>query len=74
MLGIGQGRFTSIQKKLNANQSLHDLRGKHDKHVVRLTDNVKTLIRQHCDSIPHSESHYTREDSELNYFDNPDLN
>ena len=53
---------------------MHDLRGKHDKHVVRLTDDVKTLIRQHCDSITHPESHYTREDSELNYFDNPALN
>ena len=53
---------------------MHDLHGKHDKHRVRLTDDVKTLIHQHCNSIPHSKSHYTWEDSELNYFDNPDLN
>ena len=37
---------------------------------MHFTADIKTLIRLHCDSIPHSESHYTREDSEFNYFDN----
>lgn len=40
--------------------------------MIRLTDNVKQSIREHC-LIPHSQSHYDLEDSRLLYFENPEL-
>lgn len=58
---------------MTTNANLNDNRGKHDNHAVKLTDELKDLIRTHCESLPHSESHYTREHSKLNYFEMSDL-
>lgn len=74
LFGIGKRRIETVQQKLLFNSTLHDNRGKHKNHAVKLNDNVKTLIHLHAKSIPHSQSHYTREDSSLNYFNSPDLN
>ncbi|KAL1493739.1 hypothetical protein ABEB36_009433 [Hypothenemus hampei] len=35
--------------------------------------NVKKIIHEHCDSLSHNESHYSREDSKLNYFKDQSL-
>ena len=74
VLDIGRKRIRVLQSKIGKNESLADNRGRHENHVIRLTDEVKNLIEEHCLSIPHSESHYRREKSSLQYFDNPDLN
>ena len=73
LLNIGKSRFETIRNKLLNNITLNDNRGKHENQVVKLTDELKKLIQQHCESIPHSESHYDREDTTLQYFDHPDL-
>lgn len=69
---IGKRRIETVQKKL-LNFNLHDDRGNHENHIVKLSSEVKSLIHLHCESLPHAESHYTREDSKLKYFDSPDL-
>ena len=68
-----KSRIENVQQTVTQNQSLADNRGNHQNHSVRLTENIKTLIEQHCQSLPHSESHYSREDSKLNYFDDSSL-
>lgn len=52
---------------------MHDRRGKHENHVIKLSDDVKQLIELHCLTIPHSESHYGSEKSNLKYFENSNL-
>lgn len=42
---IDKSRFGVMQKKLLNNENLNDLRGKHDNHNIKLTDDVKRLIR-----------------------------
>ena len=74
LLDIKRGRFTTIQNKLKNNEWLEDNRDKHKKQVERLTDEIKTMINEHCLSIPHYESHYiSREHSSLKYFDHLEL-
>ena len=74
LLKIDKSRFAITQKKIKNNECLRDNRGKQSsKSSVRLTDEIKKLIQEHCSSIPHSESHYKRADSSLKYFDNSDL-
>lgn len=70
---VHKSRFETLRKKLLKGESLADKRGQHENHRVLLTDTVKELIQVHCESIPHSESHYDHESSSLKYFDNPDL-
>ena len=74
VLDIGRKRIRVVQSKVAKNESLEDDRGTHKNHVIRLNDTVKNLIQEHCLSIPHNESHYSREKSSLTYFENPDLN
>lgn len=73
LLNIGRKRIRTVQSKAEKNEYIGDNRGKHENRVIRLTDEVKELIIAHCSSIPQSESHYTREKSSLQYFENPDL-
>ena len=73
LLNIKKGRFASIQKKLLNNKSLQDNRGTRNNRIVRLTDELKKMINEHCLLIPHSESHYSRECTKLLYFDHSDL-
>lgn len=73
VFNVGKARIETVQKKLSTNTTLDDNRGKHDNHIQKLTDEVKTVIQSHCESLPHSESHYSRENSKLNYFDSSDL-
>jgi len=47
---------------------MKDVRGRNI-HSIRLSNEVKQIICEHCHSIPHSESHYSREKSKLKYFD-----
>jgi len=71
ILGITKHRFATIQKKRINNESMKDVRGRNI-HTIRLSE-VKQIICEHCHSISHSESHYSREKSKLNYFDHRDL-
>lgn len=70
LLQINKGRFTTIQKKLISNVSLQDKRGTHSHHILKLTEKVKMLIKEHCLSLPHSQS---MENSQMLTFDRPDL-
>lgn len=74
VLSLGRRRIEILQKKMLLKQSLDDARGKHDKHLVKLSNDVQELIKIHCESIPHQRSQYTRESTTLNYFCNPELN
>lgn len=44
-----------------------------EKKKIKLTEEVQTLILEHCKSIPHAESHYRRDQIKLNYFDDKSL-
>lgn len=73
LLDIRRSRFASIQKKMLNNESLQDNRGKHQNHVIRLSDELKEIIAEHCSSIPHSKSHYFKGKSGLLCFNDPEL-
>lgn len=47
--------------------------GRRESHV-QLTEDLKRMIIEHCESIPHRSSHYKRKSSNLKYFENPSLN
>ena len=68
VFGIGVKRIKTVQKKIKSGETMEDKRGRHMNQKVKLTDDLKTLIQVHYKSIPHSESHYSRENSKLNYF------
>ena len=71
---IGKRRVDTIQKKIITNtETVDGLRGKHGNHVIKLTEDVKILIQEHCNSILHFELHYSREDTKLNYFNDKSL-
>lgn len=74
VLKLSDKRFRVIQQKIIKGQSLHDRRGKHGNHAVKLTNELKDMIKQHCEAIPHSESHYGGDRKNLMSFDNPELN
>lgn len=74
VFNISKNRISSIQKKIINGLSVSDGRGKHGKQIIKLTDDIKALIHQHCELIPHSQSHYSAEKSKLHYFDDPELN
>lgn len=73
LLNIGRERFATVQKKIKNNENIGDDRGKHDNHLLLLSPELKKIIHDQCLSIPHSESHYSREKTELLSFDHPDL-
>lgn len=73
LLQINKGRFATVQRKIITNEALDDNRGKHENHFKKLTEDIKELILLHCELLPHSQSHYKHETSNLNYFDHPDL-
>ena len=67
-----EGTIRDYKKMVN-NESVKDSCGKHQNHMFRLTEDVRKMIDEHCMSIPHSQSHYKSEKSDLKYFDHPDL-
>lgn len=71
VIGIKRGRMRIVQEKIKYGLALSDQRGKSDNHFNKLTDELKKLIHEHCESLPHSKSHYTN--STLNYFKNSNL-
>ncbi|KAJ8671107.1 hypothetical protein QAD02_002366 [Eretmocerus hayati] len=72
VLQIKRGRLTTIQNKLVKNQSLKDCRGKHENHNLKMTIELKNLIKTHCETFDHASTHYTS--SSLKYFVDPELN
>ena len=61
LIQIGHSRFKTVQKKLKENESLQDKRGKHKTHTLKVTEECKKLIREHCESFSHTQSHYSPE-------------
>lgn len=74
LIQITQDRLRTVQNKKKQNETLGDKRGKHENHAVKLSEQLKQLIREHCESFPHTESHYASEKTNLKYFENPELN
>lgn len=67
ILNIEKMRIETAQNKLIENLNLNDNKGKHDNHLIKLTNELKVLIQTHCkESLPHSGSHYTRQHTKLN--------
>ena len=69
---ISIGRIRTVKNKLKFNESLQDLRGKYD-HCKILDSNLAKAIKIHCESVPHDLSHYRREITTINYFEDPSL-
>lgn len=74
VIRVGYKRLDTIQRKILLKLDLGDNRGKHDSKIVKLTNDIKDLIKIHCESLPHRKSHYKRESTSLNYFKNSELN
>ena len=72
LLQISQKRMTNIQNKIVSNMDLNDKRGKHE-HFKILSSPLMKLIRKHCESLPHHQSHYKIKRTSLNYFDDSSL-
>ena len=73
VFNITEDRIKTVQKKIANQKPLADERGNHDNHFTKLTNDIKNLIQLHCESLPHSESHYSRENTKLNYFHDSSL-
>lgn len=73
VFGVGERRIRTIQKIIMNEESFHDTRGTHGNQIVKLTEDVKTLIYEHCICSPHSQSHYGLEHTKLNYFKDPTI-
>ena len=63
-LNLSQKRLRIVQGKMLNGESLVDGRGTHENRKVKLTDQVKQLIQEHCLTMAHQKSHYTRESTE----------
>lgn len=64
-----------VQGKLLEGCALCDGRGKHALQTIKLSEDVKHLIITFfCKSLPHKRSRHSRRDSDLFYFENPELN
>nr|CAD7407062.1 unnamed protein product [Timema poppensis] len=53
-------RLQILQEKMKHNRPLEDKRGKHRNRVNKISDEVTTKIKEHIDSFPKQESHYSR--------------
>lgn len=67
-------RLRIIQRKLLNNESFEEQRGSHVNRPRNIPDDVVSLMGEHLKSIPHDESHYCKQKTNLLYFDNPVLN
>ena len=72
VFGVGKKRIDTVKKKIISGR-MGDDGGYHRHHVVKLTEDIKTFIQEHCRSIPHAPSHYSRENTNLNYFHDKSL-
>lgn len=73
VLQITQDRISTVQDKMRFNESLFDMRGKYG-HCKVLDSHLMKLIQMHCELTPHQKSHYRREETKLNYFEDSSLN
>ena len=73
-LNLSQKKLRIVQGKMLNGESLVDGRGMHENRKVKLTDQVKQLIQEHCLTKAHQKSHYLRESTKLNYFTKTELN
>lgn len=70
---VDDSRIKTVQEKISKGSSLADGRGKHGNQKVKLTDDIKTLIHSHCESLPHHQAHYSLEKTQLNYFNDSSI-
>ena len=54
-------------------ENLSDNRGKHENHVLKLSDHLKNSIQEHVKLISHRVSHCRRESTSLFYFEQTDF-
>lgn len=63
-----------IQSKIIANESFEEKRGSPVNRPRNISENVISLMGEHLKTIPHDESHYCKDKTNLLYFDNSMLN
>lgn len=73
MFQVADSKLKTVQEKMKMKDPLSNKRGIQENQPVKLTEDVKSLIQVHCRSIPHHESHYSREKTKLNYFDDSSI-
>lgn len=73
---LGVKRFRTIQKKISSGHSplLKDMRGRHNQRPTKISPQIWELVKEHWASIPHKQSHYSREKTTRLYFDDSSLN
>lgn len=70
---VSEKRLRVIQNKILVGDDFREQRGTHHNHAHKLNPRVKTLMKEHFQSIPSHESHYSGNKTTLKYFDNPDI-
>ncbi|KAJ4437833.1 hypothetical protein ANN_13771 [Periplaneta americana] len=67
-------RLRVIQKKVLHNETFEERRGSHDNRPHKLESYVWVKLEGHLSMIPSEKSHYYGSKTNLNYFQNPNLN
>lgn len=73
-LTLGLKRIRTVQNKILYRKPMKCMSGGRREDTVKLSETLKTMIQEHCESIPHRTSHYKRQSTNLNYFENASLN
>ncbi|KAJ4428795.1 hypothetical protein ANN_25788 [Periplaneta americana] len=60
VFNISSRRVQTLQLKIENNLDVSDMRGKHFNRPHAVTYDVKQLVRNHIESMPAEESHYSR--------------
>ncbi|KAJ4435948.1 hypothetical protein ANN_18571 [Periplaneta americana] len=67
VFNISSRRVQTLQLKIKNNLDVSDMRGKHFNRPHAVTYDVKQLVRNHIESMPAEESHYSRSVSQKRY-------
>lgn len=67
---ISEKRVRIVQSKILSGDSFEEKRGSHKNRPRNISENTISLMGEHLKSIPHDESHYCKEKTNLLYFDN----
>ena len=59
-LSLGKKRVETVQKKILNKMPLTNLAGGRRENRVKLSEDLKKMIGEHCELIPHRTSHYKR--------------
>ena len=72
VLMVSEKKIKTVKKKIKFNENICNMSGKYE-HSKKLNTDVTALIKAHCESLPHNESHYRKEHSKLKYFEDSSL-